>query len=78
VNGGEHRESNLAPILDSAHKTKTAADVAQKAMDARVRQKHLGIKTAKSVIPGSKASRFKKKIDGSMVRREDDDLGKWF
>lgn len=78
INGGEHRESNLAPALSYAHKEKTAKDVAQKAQDARVRQKHLGIKKRKAVIPGSKASRFKKKLDGTVERRDDDAIGEWF
>lgn len=43
-NGGENRESNLAPILaGKSHKEKTAADVAEKSKVARIRAKHLGI-----------------------------------
>jgi 5-methylcytosine-specific restriction protein A len=45
INGGENRETNLAPALSDKHKAKTRADVAQKADIARKRQKHLGIKT---------------------------------
>jgi 5-methylcytosine-specific restriction protein A len=44
INGGENRESNLAPILrGKPHKEKTAADVSEKSKVARVRAKHLGI-----------------------------------
>lgn len=43
INGGENRESNLAPILTDPHKEKTAEDVAIKSKTARVRAKHLGI-----------------------------------
>lgn len=43
INGGENRESNLAPILKGAHKAKTAEDVAIKAKTARIRAKHLGV-----------------------------------
>lgn len=43
-NGGENRESNLAPILrGKVHKAKTAEDVAIKSKVARTRAKHLGI-----------------------------------
>ena len=42
INGGEHRESNLAPILDAEHKAKTRADVSTKSKTARMRAKHLG------------------------------------
>jgi len=43
VNGGENRETNLAPALKSAHREKTNADVAEKAKVARLRAKHLGV-----------------------------------
>jgi 5-methylcytosine-specific restriction enzyme A len=43
INGGENRESNLAPVLKATHKEKTKADVAEKAMINRKRMKHLGI-----------------------------------
>jgi 5-methylcytosine-specific restriction protein A len=42
INGGEHRESNLAPILDAEHKAKTRDDVSTKSKTARMRAKHLG------------------------------------
>ena len=43
ANGGEHRESNLAPALVDAHKVKTKADAAIRSKINRVRAKHLGI-----------------------------------
>ena len=43
INGGENRESNLAPALRDKHRLKTAEDVAEKAVVARKRTKHLGI-----------------------------------
>ncbi|MBM1817194.1 HNH endonuclease [Pseudosulfitobacter pseudonitzschiae] len=70
VNGGENRESNLAPALRSAHRKKTAEDVAMKAKDRRVRSKHLGIYKPKSEMAGSKASKWKRKVDGTVVRRD--------
>lgn len=71
VNGGENRESNLAPALKEAHKAKTAKDVAQKSVERRKRSKHLGIapKTGRPVM-GSKASGWKKKVDGTWVKRD--------
>lgn len=45
INGGENRESNLAPIhRGKPHKEKTAEDVAIKSKTYRMRAKHLGIK----------------------------------
>jgi 5-methylcytosine-specific restriction enzyme A len=43
INGGENRESNLAPILREKHKQKTARDVDEKSKVARIRAKHLGL-----------------------------------
>lgn len=61
INGGENRETNLAPILrGKPHKDKTAADVAEKSKVARVRQKHLGIypkPVGNSRLPTRKFSR---------------------
>lgn len=53
-NGGEHRESNLAPAIRSKHREKTAEDVATRAKaDARAKR-HNGIK---------RKSRFPKRIN---------------
>lgn len=46
INGGEHREGNLFPALRDKHREKTREDVAAKAVAARVRSKHLGIRPA--------------------------------
>jgi 5-methylcytosine-specific restriction endonuclease McrA len=46
INGGENRESNLAPILIDKHKEKTADDVAEKAKVARKAKANLGLKPA--------------------------------
>lgn len=72
TNGGENCESNLQPVLKEAHKAKTAQDVAQKSKDRRVRSKHLNIHKPKTTLPGSRGSKFKRKIDGSVVLRDDD------
>ena len=63
--GGANDESNLQPVLKDAHKEKTKIDAAIKRKVMRVRKKHLGINTAKAVIPGSKASGWKKRTKRS-------------
>ena len=45
IAGGESRESNLCTLLAAHHKTKTAADVAE-----RKRLNHLGLKRRKPPI----------------------------
>lgn len=63
INGGAHRESNLAPVLRIEHRKKTAADMKQKAKNDRVRKKHLGIKKPRTI-------RAWRKFDGSIVYAE--------
>ena len=69
INGGENRESNLQAVLSARHKEKTKADVKQKAKDSRIRQNHLGIKTKKTTMAGSKASKWRKPLNGPAVLR---------
>lgn len=42
INGGENRESNLAPALKAAHREKTDADLAEKSKTYRIASKHNG------------------------------------
>lgn len=69
--GGENRESNIAPALDGAHKEKTAEESSQRAVISRKRQKNNGIKAKSPWRPlmGTKASGWKKKFDGTVERR---------
>lgn len=70
VNGGQHRESNLAPALRDKHREKTALDVREKSIVRRKRMKSLGIEPKKSrPMPGSKASGIRKRMDGTVERR---------
>lgn len=68
INGGQNRESNLAPALRSKHPEKTARDMAQKSATYRARKSNLGIKK-RSQFACAKTSKFKKKIDGTVVLR---------
>ena len=66
VNGGENRESNLAPALRNKHKEKTKDDVKEKARIAAKAKKHVGVKKPKATIKSrgfetaAKASRIQK------------------
>jgi hypothetical protein len=68
INGGERREGNLKPWLTEHHKGKTKADVAEKSSVYRKRAKHLGIKKP-SKFACSRESKWKKRIDGTVVLR---------
>jgi 5-methylcytosine-specific restriction protein A len=48
-NGGEHRESNMAPALTAPHKAKTKYDRAVKSKNDRVQERHLGIKKPRTM-----------------------------
>jgi 5-methylcytosine-specific restriction protein A len=49
--GGENRESNLAPVLKEPHKTKTAAETRAGKKADRARMKQVGIKKETQPIP---------------------------
>lgn len=60
-NGGQNRESNLAPILGGKpHQEKTAEDVAERAKTDRLRAKHLGL-WPKSRTPLKSRNSFKER-----------------
>lgn len=67
--GGENRESNLQAVIAEAHKRKSAAEMTVKAKVDRQRQKHLGLRKPKATIPGSRGSKWKRKLDGTTVER---------
>lgn len=50
INGGQHRESNMAPALTGPHREKTAEDVAEKSKVYRKRAKHLGLMVPRQKI----------------------------
>lgn len=68
-NGGRHAEFNIALALKAPHREKTAAEAAAGAKADRIAKKHRGIWKPKSSMPGTKASGWKKKLDGSVERR---------
>lgn len=63
-------DENLAPAHVACHAPKTSADITQIAKAKRVRAKHIGAHRPKSTIPGSKGSPWKRRIDGTTVRRD--------
>ncbi len=70
ADGGEHRESNLAPAIREAHQHKTAQENAARAVTRRKRSRHIGIKkTVRNPLPGSKGSKWRKKLNGEVVPR---------
>ena len=69
ADGGEHRESNLAPALDWAHREKTSAENKARAKTRAIKAKHFGMVKSKNPLPGGKQSKWKRKITGEIVAR---------
>lgn len=68
--GGEPTLENCAVLCWACHRDKTGQEDVPRIRKAdRQRNSHLGIRGPHHVIPGSKASPFKKRLDGSVVRR---------
>lgn len=69
INGGENRESNLAPVSKGkVHREKTIEDLKIKTRSYKVRKRNVGIRK-KSKFPGSRDSAWKRKVDGTWVKR---------
>lgn len=72
INGGENRESNLQTLLGACHDIKTGKDVAQKSRTYDRKKMNLGIKRRSGrPMPGSRRSKWKRKVGGGWVRRDE-------
>lgn len=67
--GGEDGGDNLRPAHVKCHRSKTSRDAADTARAKRREAAHLGIKKTSRPIPGSRASGFRKRLDGTVERR---------
>lgn len=70
--GGEDGGDNLAPAHEACHTRKTAQqDVPNIRKAQRQERRSMGIaKQSRNPLPGSKKSRLKRKLDGTVVDRE--------
>lgn len=70
-NGGQNRESNFQLLCAWCHKEKTGDDVAEKSLVYRKQLSHGGIKSKPKgrPMPGTKASGWRKKMNGQIERR---------
>jgi len=68
--GGENRESNLAPALKAPHKVKSAEERKRRAKADAASKAAFGIKKrSRWAMPCGKKSKWKKKMNGQVVRR---------
>jgi 5-methylcytosine-specific restriction endonuclease McrA len=69
--GGLDKPQNMRPAHPICHREKTSVDAGDTARAKRREAKHIGAKApSRRPMPGSRASRFKKRMDGTVVRRE--------
>jgi 5-methylcytosine-specific restriction protein A len=66
---GEDAESNMAPAHKACHAPKTADDVARISKAKRVKSKHVDRRQSRTPMPGSRQSKWKKKMNGEVVLR---------
>lgn len=67
--GGADDETNMGPAHERCAIQKTVGEAPVKAKNDRQRAAHLGIKKSGRPMVGSKASPWKRKMDGSVVKR---------
>jgi len=71
--GGKDDESNWLVAHRHCHRVHTAkVDMPRIAKTKRQRAKHIGAKVSRSPLPGGRNSKWKKKMDGTVVRRDQD------
>lgn len=69
--GGEDEDRNMAPAHVACHSQKTREEAPRIAKSRRMRQRSAGIpRTVRRPIPGSRRSKFKRKISGEVVKRD--------
>jgi 5-methylcytosine-specific restriction endonuclease McrA len=69
--GGKDDETNWFVAHRKCHREHTAkVDMPLIAKVKRIHQKHIGAKKSRSPMPMGKNSKWKKKMDGTVVRRE--------
>ena len=69
--GGKDDDSNWYVAHRKCHRSHTArVDAPLIAKVKRVHQRHIGAKKSKNPLPGSRNSLWKKKMDGTVVRRD--------
>ena len=70
VFGGDGSLDNCRVLCSACHRHKTGKkDVPEIAKSNRIRAKHVGARVSRRPMPGSRRSLYKKKFDGTVVRR---------
>lgn len=70
--GGLDEPSNWRLAHYKCHKAKTTGDIKQIAKGRRIRLKDSGTVRSRHPLPGGRGSKWKRKLSGQWVRREED------
>ena len=71
---GDDDDDNLRPVHRKCHRLKTKRDRKDIAKSQRVYAKHTGAKAkTRNPLPGSRGSGLRKRMDGTVERRNEDD-----
>jgi hypothetical protein len=68
--GGEDSDDNIRLTCKGCASDKTKADMAAITKAKRQKTAHLGMKKSKTPLPFGRGSKLKKKMDGTVVRRD--------
>ena len=68
--GGGNDLANARALCRDCHAKKTGADAKAHAKVRSVRARHLGAKAPKKPMPGGRKSPWKRRLDGTVVRRD--------
>lgn len=71
--GGVDEDENIRLTCKACASDKTKDDMARINKAKRQKASHLGLKQSKSPLPFGRGSQWKRKMDGTVVRRQDDD-----
>lgn len=74
VNGGRNAEANIQLLCTECHDSKTKSDVAEKSIIYTKRARRMKLRRVR-LIPGSKGSGFRKKMDGTVIRENSQHIG---
>lgn len=66
---GDNSAENRAPAHERCAKAKSAKEARARSKGRRVSERHFGARKTKRPMPGSRNSRWKKHMDGSVSRR---------
>jgi 5-methylcytosine-specific restriction protein A len=66
---GDNSAENRAPAHVKCARQKTSKEATEKAKSERIAEFHFGAKRPKTIMPGSRRSKWKKKVSGEVVLR---------